>query len=263
MNTPNYIDIHSQLQFSQFDADRDAVIARMRETDVWTITVGTSPAMSEEAVALAEQHDGFFATVGTHPTDWQAGFDTKLFKRLVENKKVVAVGECGLDYFRDASTETKREQKKLFEQHIELACKQNLPLMLHCRPSKGTMDAYHDALDMLESCGRSVRANAHFFVGDIPVAKRFLALGMTMSFDGPITFTHDYDEVIQYLPQDMLHAETDAPFAAPAPYRGKRSEPVHVIEIVQALARIRGENDEQLRLQLIQNAQKTFGLALA
>ncbi|MBR9702711.1 TatD family hydrolase, partial [Candidatus Woesearchaeota archaeon] len=216
-----------------FDEDRDEIITRMSDDDIWTIIVGTNPTTSQEAVELAQKNKHLFATVGIHPTDTEEPFDKKLFSKLAEEPSVVGIGECGFDYFRTDRDESKKTQQPLFEQHIELALEHDLPLMLHMRTSKGSMDAYEDALDILESyharTGDKVRGNSHFFAGDTTIARRFLDIGFTISFDGPITFTTDYDDVVRYVPQDMLLAETDAPFAAPDPHRGKRNEPHYVI----------------------------------
>jgi TatD DNase family protein len=160
----------------------------------------------------------------------------------------------------------KLRQKELFDQHIRLAMELGKPLMIHARPSKGSMDAYEDVLVVLELIFKKypgkISGNFHFFVGDLVVAKRVLDLGFTMSFDGPITFARDYDEVIKYIPLDMILSETDAPFAAPAPYRGKRNEPAYVEEIVKKIAEIRGEDFEKVRETLVQNAIRVFKLSI-
>jgi TatD DNase family protein len=144
-----------------------------------------------------------------------------------------------------------------------LAVQVNKPLMLHGRPSTKTMDAYEDMLYILERAkniyGDKLRGNAHFFVGNIDIAKRFLAIGFTMSFSGVITFTHDYDEVLRFLPLDMIHAETDSPYATPAPNRGKRNSPLYVKYIYEKIAEIKGLEKETVRLQLLENAKRVFG----
>ena len=138
-------------------------------------------------------------------------------------------------------------------QQIELANKLNKPLMLHIR------NAYEDALAILKSHAK-VKGDVHFFAGDWNIAKQFLDFGFTLSFTGVITFTHDYDEVIKNAPLDMLLSETDAPYVAPVPYRGKRNEPAYVVEVVKAIARIRGEDEEKVRTQLVANAKHLFGI---
>ncbi len=260
--TFKHIDIHSHLNFSQFDEDREAIIAEMKDIGMATICVGTDKKTSAESVALAAQHDNIYATVGIHPTHieesegkWEV-FDEAYYESLL-SPKVVAVGECGLDYFRPPFD--KEKQKELFIQQIEFAQKHHLPLMLHCRASKGTQDAYEDALDILASYP-DVKGNFHFFVGDTSIAKRAVEKGFTLSFDGPITFASDYDETIKSIPADMIMAETDAPFAAPVPHRGKRNSPLFVTFISDRLADIRSEDREAFRAQTLENAKRVFGL---
>lgn len=256
----SYYDIHSHLNFSDFDEDRTHVIARMEREGVGTITVGTDMQASREAVALAKKHPHLFASVGIHPTHDEA-FDAEALEELAKSEKVVALGECGLDYFRiaDDDVATKERQRVLFEVHIALAKKLNLPLMIHGRPSAKTMDAYEDIVAIL-TAHAGVRGNAHFFVGSTDIARKFLDIGFTMSFDGPVTFTQEYDEVIRFIPEDMLMAETDAPFAAPVPYRGKRNEPLYVREITKRLALVRGVDEDMLRRRFLQTAERVFGL---
>lgn len=260
-----FIDVHSHLNLSQFDADREEVIAKLKEEDIYTITVGVNLSTSREAVILAEKHENLFACVGLHPVDDpKENFNEKEFEILANHKRVVAIGECGLDYFRleQDSVSEKQRQKDIFIKHIELSLKTGKPLMLHCRPSKGTMDAYNDTLDILESYAidsHRLCGNAHFFVGDLSVTERFLKLGFTMSFSGVITFAHDYDGVIKMLPIESILSETDSPFASPVPYRGQRSNPLYVKEVVKQIAQIRNEDDEYVRLTTIDNAKRMFG----
>ena len=282
----DYFDIHSHLYFPDFDADRVDEIEKLKENKIAAITVGTDLQSSQKAIALADARNNLFATVGQHPgevtTDSKIDDISSIFEKLAENKKVVAVGECGLDYFRmdKNDTELKNIQKKIFEKHIELALKLDKPLMLHIRPQKGTMDAYHDALEILENYGGNnyggnasvrelhrgeasvkLRGNAHFFVGDLDVLQRFLALGFTISFTGVITFTHDYDEVIRQVPLEMIMSETDAPLVAPVPYRGKRNSPLYVPEVVKKIVELRGEDFEVVRKQMVENALRVFSIS--
>ena len=135
--------------------------------------------------------------------------------------------------------------------------------MIHARPSKGTMDAYEDALELLETAKRespNLRGNFHFFVGNTDTARRILELNFTMSFTAVLTFTHDYDEVVRFIPQTHLLTETDAPYVAPASRRGQRNDPLSVIEVLSALAQIRGEDEEKLRQATLHNTQRLFQL---
>jgi len=261
-----YIDIHSHLNLPEFKDDLDEVVSRLRAQDIATIVVGVDKETSAEAVAIAEKYDNVYACIGQHPTDNNSEvFDLDFYERLTSSAKVVAIGECGLDYFRlkENIVSEKEKQKKLFLAQVDLAIAADLPLMIHARPSKGTMDAYEDVLALLEECtreGKTVHGDVHFFVGDIAIADRFLALGFTMSFTGVITFASDYDAVIRHLPLASILSETDAPFVAPVPHRGARCEPAHVMLVAARIAEIRGEDTEVVRQALIENATRVFRL---
>jgi TatD DNase family protein len=259
---PDYIDIHSHLNFQNFDSDRDVVIAKLKEEKIWTITVGTDVADSKSAIELAEKHSHLFATVGIHPTHEWTDADIPELDRLAAHKRVVAIGECGLDFFRAPNDEeTKRKQGILFAKQIEIALKYDKPLMIHCR------NAYDECIQVLSAyktdhkLGERLRGNIHFFAGNWEVAQKFFALGFSISFDGPITFARDYDEVIKNAPLELLMSETDSPFAAPVPHRGKRNEPAYVKEIVAKIAEIKGLDHETVRRAIVENAIKAFKLA--
>ncbi len=261
-----YIDIHSHLNLSPLSDDIEAVVSRMREQGVATITVGTDYEYSQKAIEIAEKYNDVVlgATVGLHPNDnIDEIFDKEKYLELARSPIVVAIGECGLDYYRmehgTHNIEQKKRQKEVFRMHIDIAKEVGKPLMIHSRPSKGSMDAYNDALEILSEY-EGLKGNFHFYVGDLETTKKVLDKGFTLSFDGPITFARDYDEVIRYIPLDKLHPETDAPFAAPVPYRGKTCEPWMVIEVVKKIAEIKGLNFEEVREALIQNAKRDFNL---
>jgi TatD DNase family protein len=251
-----YIDIHSHLNLSPLLETQKEVMERMKEKGVATITVGTGIETSREAVRLADENDFLYATVGIHPNHEE--YWNEELEELSKNEKVIAIGECGLDYFRNETEESKIRQKEIFKKHIELALKIGKPLMIHSRPSKGSQDAYEEVLNILEGSG--VKANFHFFVGNVDTAKKALEAGHTMSFDGPITFSGDYDEVIRFLPLESIMAETDAPYAPPVPHRGKVCEPWMVEEVYRAIARIKGLEEEQVRLALVENAKRFFDI---
>ncbi len=253
-----YIDIHAHMQFSAYDADRTELLERTAHEGVSVINVGTDLVMSEAAVSLAEAHEGLYATVALHPADGEQEFDRPAYEALAKHLKVVAVGECGLDYFH-LNEDTAKHQRELFIQHIEIANALKKPLMLHIRSGKEGRSAYKDALDILREHAQ-VKGNVHFFAGTLEEAKEFIEFGFTISFTGVITFTSDYDEVIRAIPLDMIMAETDCPFVTPAPFRGKRNEPMHVREVYKAIARIKGIDEEFLRMQIVTNAQRVFGL---
>ena len=259
---PKYIDIHSHLNLSQFDEDREEIIQKLKDKNIWTITVGTNYASSILAVELANKHYNLFASVGLHPGDVLfEKFNYEEMFIVASNKKVVAIGECGLDYFRDESLEMKSKQKEVFILHIKLALETNKPLMIHARPSKKTMDAYVDVLDILElhkKNNHKLKANFHFFAGDLNIAKRATSLGFTISFDGPITFSNDYDEIIKEIALESIMSETDSPFAAPVPYRGKRCEPQMVSEVYKTIAKIKCLDEEETRKIILANIKRVF-----
>jgi len=259
-NGMKYIDIHSHLAFEDYDSDREEVLARMKNNQVGTIIIGTDLNESKKAVNMAEQNENIWAAIGMHPglcgKPEKTFFDEKEFEELISSPKVVAIGECGLEYFHIKKEDTGEQQKELFESQIKFAIKHNKALMLHCR------DSYDDVLDILESYkreyGEKLWGNSHFFAGNLEQAKKFLNLGFTLSFTGVVTFARDYDETIKYVPQNSIMSETDAPFVAPIPYRGKRNEPSYVIEIVKKLAEIRGEDLNILNNAILTNFRRVF-----
>ncbi len=255
------IDTHSHFNLSQFDGDREEAIARMEAAGVGTFCVGVDEETSAKAVALAAQHESIWAIVGQHPTEWYQAFDTDAFVSLAQQPKVVAIGECGLDYFREREREHLPEQEQLFEAQIALAKETDLPLMLHIRPTQGTMNAYEDALDILEAWKKdwpTMRGTAHFFVGTKEIADRFLALGFSISFSGVITIFPGYEEVVRHVPLERILPETDAPFAAPLSWRGKRCEPQYVLETIKKIAEIKQLTPEETARALFENTTQLF-----
>lgn len=270
---PKFFDIHAHVNDKQFDTDRDEVVSRMEDEGVWSIMVGTDHVSSRDVVEMARsRNQGIYASIGVHPIDDRNEvFDAAVFSELLTSGKVVAIGECGLDYSRlvdvsDVALE-KIRQKELFEAQIDFALEHNLPLMIHCRDSdKERADAHRDVLAILrekkDAGAGKLRGNVHFFSQTIHIAEEYFALGFTISFTGVITFAREYDEVIKKAPLVSLMSETDCPYVAPLPYRGKRNEPVLVIEVVKKIAEIRGEDYETVRVQLVENAMRVFGVAL-
>lgn len=255
-------DAHTHLNLDDYNSDRETILSHLHENSIGAVIIGVDFETSKRACDIAKSYPNLFAGIGLHPVDNPTEVFSDKFLPLAQDSKVVCIGECGLDYFRltgDSALE-KARQREIFLRHVELARSVNKPLMLHCRPTKGTMDAYEDTLDILEKEIKkgALSGNAHFFVGDKIIAQRFLRLGFTMSFPGVITFAHDYDDVIKALPLEAILSETDAPFATPLPYRGTRNEPKYVEEVVKKIAEIRGESYEEVRSATIQNALKLF-----
>ncbi len=232
----------------------------MEDEGVSALVVGVDAKSSELAIQEAKRKEYLFATVGLHPNDvFKETFDISYYQELAKHKKVVAIGECGLDFFRTKPEKEKiKKQKDVLGAHIELAAELEKPLMLHCR------DAHEDLIDILKSkkkeYGEKLRGNIHFFTGNKEIAQKYFDLNFTISFTGVLTFTHDYDEVVRYAPLAHIMSETDCPFAAPAPYRGGRNEPAYVTEVVKKIAEIRDEDFDIVRAALIENAQKVFSV---
>jgi TatD DNase family protein len=278
---PKYIDVHGHVNFKAFDEDRDAVIKRALDNDTWMINVGTQVGTSKAAIDLAHKYsEGVYAIVGLHPihtgksfhdkqelggegeefTSKGEVFDKNIYREFLKDEKVVAIGECGLDYYH-LNEESKEKQKKAFIEQIELANEIGKPLMLHIR------DAYADALEILKEYSK-VKGVVHFFVGNVEEAKSFLDFGFMLSFTGVLTFPPKADqprsdtlhEVVRITPLDMILADTDCPYVAPVPYRGKRNEPLYVKEIVKRIAEIKNLPEEEVAEAIVQNAKRVFGI---
>jgi TatD DNase family protein len=264
-----YIDAHCHLQFPQYDNDREQIIAEMKEQGIAAIVVGCDFDSSQKAVALAEKHENLFAAIGLHPNhDAEEKFDVAHYRALAASARVVAIGECGLDYYRPVAVthEVKATQKELFRKQIALAAEFDKPLIIHARPSKGTQDAYHDVIEMLTEAKRAyptLRGDMHFFVGGVAEAEALIALDFTLSFTAVITFARDYDATIRVVSLANILAETDAPYVAPVSRRGKRNDPLSVVDVVAKIAEIRGEDPEAVRLALLENTQRLFSLPVA
>ncbi len=285
-NRPEYIDIHAHINFPVYESDQAEVVARAKEKGVWMINVGTDLKTSKEVVKLTETYpEGMYAIVGLHPVSSHSSheetvddsatqdmntehnlmgevFDVAAFEELVKHPKVVAVGECGLDYFhlpKGREEEAKRLQEQAFRAQIELAMKYDKPIMIHAR------DSYTEILKIIDEYlrlpGSNLRGNAHFFAGTLEEAKAFLDRGFTLSFTGVITFAKQYKELVEFAPLSRIMSETDCPFVAPAAHRGERNEPGYVIEVVEKIAEIKGLSLEEVKKALVDNAFTAFKLS--
>ena len=236
---------------------------------------------------MTNEYEGVFATIGLHPIHTGASyhdknelgdegkeftsrgeiFDKEKYKELTKLGKVVAIGECGLNYYHlDENSIDK--QKTAFILQIELANELNLPLMLHIRNNDEdkSHNAYSEALELLKKYSK-VKGDVHFFAGSVEDAQNFIDFGFTVSFTGAITYSPrkdgkgcNYEEVIKNIPLDMIMADTDSPYVAPAPHRGKRNEPVYVKEIVQKIAEIKGLPEAEVAKAIIKNAKRLFDI---
>ena len=254
----------------------------MREKGVGAVLIGVDLETSRAGLDLAKQHDFLWASVGLHPNDPDgktpssngAGNEFAEFEELAKDPKVVAIGECGLDYFRSGgSDEEKAAQKDRFEKQIALAKKLGKALVVHCR------NAHEDCLEILSrrlqskvgtptgtsgqntAIANSVPVVIHFFTGSGELAQKYLDLGCYLSFPGPVTYTDMYDDSVRLCPLDKMLIETDAPFAAPVPHRGKRNEPSYVEHVAEKIAAIKGVSVEEVARQTVLKSQRIFGLA--
>lgn len=256
---PEFFDVHSHIQDKSFNDDRINVIKKMQTDNVWSVVVGTGIKSSQQAVDLSSIHNNLFASVGIHPNDdKEEQFQGKHLKAFLEKEKVVAVGECGLDYYRkeNDTEEERKRQRKLLEKHIELAVSTDRPLMIHCR------GAHKDMIDILslkkKKYGEKLKGNIHFFTAPPEIAKKYLEMEFTLSFSGLITFASVCDDVIKYAPLNMILSETDSPFVAPVPHRGKRNEPIYVKEVVKKIMELRYEDTDKTKKTLVDNALRLF-----
>ncbi len=254
-----FIDIHAHLDFPDFDSDREEILSDMRAQGIGSINIGTTLDTSRNSIALAQTHDNVWAIVGIHPLhahDSQlADFDE--IKPLISHERCVGIGECGLDFFREANDgETKARQLSFFEKQIELALIHNKLLMIHCR------QAYPETLDVLMSYRKShpsLKAHFHFFTESVETARLVLDAGFTVSFTGVITFA-DYGELVSFVPLDNMMIETDSPYAAPRSRRGQRNDPRNVIEIAQKIANIKKLPEHEVFAQIRDTTKRVFGI---
>lgn len=272
-----FLDAHTHVHFPAYGDDTEAVLARAKEAGVKMITVGTQTSTSESAIEFAKKHPGtVWATVGFHPAHFSENwhhdtneqeesfpeeFDIDKLKELAEAKEVVAIGECGLDYYRLEQDDlvSKDKQKKAFIEQIYLARDVNKPLMIHCR------NAFGDLIDILEANRDALLefpGVIHFFSGDLGEAEALLDMGFAFTFGGVITFARDYDEVIDFLPLSAILSETDAPYVTPAPYRGKRNEPAYVVEVVKKIAELKKIDVDVAAENISRNAERIFGIKI-
>lgn len=265
-----YFDAHCHIQFPQYDEDRAEVLAGMEEVGVGGIVVGVDLESTKKAIELVKDKPSLFAAVGLHPNAAPAFLETGFepYIELARDTKVVAIGECGLDNFRPGDVEAAKPlQREVFMAHVQLAAETRKPLMIHARPSKGTQDAYQDLIDILTAAkrehGDALTGNIHFFVGGIEEARKLIELDFTLSYTAVLTFTHDYDDVVRFAPLSHLITETDSPYVAPAPNRGRRNDPRAIPAVVDAIASIRNEDPEAIRVHILQNAQRVFKLPSA
>lgn len=303
-------DIHTHLYWESYDADRDAVIARAHDAGIDRMfAIGCTAEESRQCVALAERYSEVYASVGIHPhffNDFvEKEFSTRLsdgqvsnfqfsikpqllndevqklteaLRKLAVNEKVVAIGECGLDYYahdvdKRVSNEQKAVQKQGFLAQIALAEELHLPLIVHGRASTGSADAYEDLFEILKAKSSNLKAVIlHCYMGDTEITKQFLTLpNVYFSFTGNITYPvkkalvgtkDDLTETVKLIPLDRIFAETDCPFLAPQSQRGKRNEPAFVMEVVARVALLQGKAVSAIAQATEENFKRVFSKVL-
>ena len=254
--TLELFDTHAHLHFPGFDDDRDAVLARARAAGVRRmVTIGTDAETCRAALALAERETDVWATAGVHPHDAAESDEAALVEveRLAAERRVVAIGEIGLDFFRNLSP--RATQERVLRRFVALARRLRKPVVVHCR------DAHDEALAILtEERVAEVGGVMHCFSGDVEIARRCLDLGLLISLAGPVTYPNAraLPDVARFVPADRLVVETDCPFLPPQGYRGKRNEPAYLAITAARVAELRGESLEALAAQTTENARRLF-----
>ena len=252
------IDTHAHLETREFDDDREDVIKRAREAGVeYIVTIGTTVESSRDAVLLADKYDFIYAAIGIHPHEVKdilhPAYD--ILRHFAQHKKVVAYGEIGLDYHYDRSPRT--DQKRKFRDMLREARELELPVIIHDR------DAHEDTLQILsEEWSPELGGVLHCFSGDAAMAKRVIEMGLSISIAGPITFpkAEALREVVRQVPIEHLLIETDSPYLAPQPVRGKRNEPAFVRHTAEAIAAVKGLSFDDVARITSFNAMQLFGI---
>src|SRR5262250_1833136 len=262
------IDSHAHIDFPQFDTDRDAMLARARAGGVSTILaigVGPGPEKLDAAIPLAEAHEWIYTTVGVHPHEAKevAPEHLETLEKLAKHPKVIAWGEIGLDYYYDHSP--RDVQQSVFVQQMELAGAAMLPIVIHCRPSDNSEDAWDDCLRLLDEqwATKGIGGVLHCFTGNWTQAKRALEMGFMISFAGNVTFpkAQQIRDAALEVPLDHMFIETDSPYLAPIPYRGKRNEPAYVKETARKIGELRGLSMEGVGEQTARNFYNFFKIS--
>lgn len=277
-------DTHTHFNFNAFKDDWQEVIERTLEKNVWLVNVGAERKTSARAVEIAKRYpEGVFAAVGLHPIHTYDDvfeedvkgekvkfetkaeeFDKEFYAGLLENEKVVAVGETGLDYFhirkfpKTLNKKLKKKQIEVFEAQIKLSNEYKKPIIVHCRPEKD-YDSYKEILEIVKS--NKITGIVHCFQGDEKIMEEFLGLGFSLGFNGVITFTKEYDALVANAPLDRIVLETDAPWLAPVPFRGERNESIYVKYVAQKIAEIKNTPYEEVARITTENSIKLFGIS--
>jgi TatD DNase family protein len=262
-----FIDSHAHLEMPQFDADREQVFARARSAGVEMVLAigsGTGPGTLDCAIRLAQEREWLRATIGIHPHEAKlaAESDFQELERLAKDPRVIAWGEIGLDYFYDHSP--RDIQERVFVRQMELARAAKLPIIIHCRPSDGSENAWEDCLRLVREhwAGSGLGGVLHCFTGSLAHMRAALAMGFMLSFAGNITFpkAQNIRDAAKQAPPDRIFIETDSPFLAPVPNRGKRNEPAFVTAVARQIGELRGISMEEIGAETAANFARFFRL---
>lgn len=256
LDSSKYIDTHCHLTFQAFDDDRDLIIGNAKKAGVKQfICPGVDMLSSKLSVDLSLQHPGVvYSAVGFHPYEAQSLPNTADLESLL-NEHVVAIGECGLDYHQykgEAAEGKKSNQKRIFQEHLQLARKHNFPLIMHCR------DAFEDFFDCLDAQPELPRGVIHCFTGGLQDVRFAIDRKLLFGVDGNITYSKQLQSIIPHIPLDMLLLETDAPYLTPVPFRGDRNEPKYIPLISEAIAKLKETTPSSVALQTTLNAHTLF-----
>lgn len=279
-------DSHTHIHFPAFAQDVDRIMRHAQETGLGMMTVGTLAPTNAAAVAFAEKYENVWAAVGIHPShvhplsyrdehEIEEGFlhagvvredgsiDLSDLEQYTAHPKVVAIGEFGLDYYRlpedaEAAEKIREEQRRAAAAQLALCTRTNKPAVIHCRDAHADMQRL--IADEIAGGGLLRRGIIHCFTGTFEEAQKYIALGFVISFSGIVTFGKGLADVARQLPLSSILAETDAPYLAPVPYRGKRNEPAYVEETVKFLANLHGISFEEMADATVKNAQRILGI---
>ena len=289
--TPKLFDAHCHVNFGLYGDDTEAIIGRAKDKGIGLIAVGTRYETSLLAATCSNMHETVWAIVGMHPSHLYPEHDAsedcsgtpEIFNparyRILaqENERVIGIGECGLDYYHRPEgvslAELKTRQDELFRAHLDLALELDVPVMVHTRDGREPAERAHpDVLAILAeyaAAGRPLRGNIHCWSGTWEDAHKYLKLGFHLSFTGNLTYPPRAAEkksgetlaaVAKRVPLERILVETDAPYLAPVPHRGKRNEPAYVELVARALAAIKGISYEEVAAQTTKNVKGLFGI---
>ena len=249
------VDSHAHIQLDNYLTDRDAMLIRARKAGVHAILViGFDLQTSHDAIALAESHEGLYATVGVHPHDAEDFGEKTIeaFRKLASHSKVIALGEMGLDYYRSLTPIAL--QKTAFERQLDLAEELNFPVVIHNR------EAYHDILPILKARSSRTRGVMHCFSGDVNIMRQTVDLGFYIGIGGPVTYrkANDLQNIAREVPTDHLLVETDCPWLAPQFRRGKRNEPAYIRSTAEKIAELRGVSLDEIAEITTRNFERLF-----